>query len=124
MSDAGLIAVVDDDDSAREAIAGLVKTFGFAVVAFASGAALLQSQDLSRVACLIADMRMPEMTGLELVQRLKRARTPVPTVLVSAYPNEQTRRQVLAAGAVGYLAKPIDGDLLLACLRDALRPPT
>jgi FixJ family two-component response regulator len=115
-----LVAIVDDDESAREALAGLVKAFGFVVAAFHSAADFLRSPDLRRTACLIADMQMPDMSGLELFLFLVRSGRRLPTILVTAYPNEQVARRALQAGVGGYLVKPVDGETLLACLRTAL----
>lgn len=115
-----LIAVVDDDASARDALAALVKAFGFVVAAFHSAADFLAAPELRRTACLIADMQMPEMSGLELFLALAGAGTPIPTILVTAYPNEAVQRRALKAGVVDFLAKPVDGETLLACLRKAV----
>jgi FixJ family two-component response regulator len=115
-----LIAVVDDDASARDALSALVKAFGFVVAAFGSGAAFLASPELRRTACLIADMHMPEMSGLELALALAEAGRSLPTILVTAYPNAATERRAARAGISAFLTKPIDPDLLLASIRAAL----
>jgi FixJ family two-component response regulator len=115
-----LIAVVDDDASAREAIAGLVKAFGYMVCVFECGSDLLRSPESDSSACLIADMQMARMSGLELFLALVAAGKPVPTILITAYPDEATRRRALQAGVVAFLAKPVDSATLLACLRGAI----
>lgn len=119
-----LISIIDDDESAREAIVGLVRALGFAATEFQSAADFLRSSHLMRTACLIADMRMPGMTGLELYRHLIAAGTPIPTVLVTAYPDEAARTRALKAGIRCYLAKPLEPDALLACIRSALANPT
>lgn len=115
-----LISIVDDDESAREAIAGLVRALGFTATAFQSGADFLKSSHLLRTACLIADMRMPGMTGLELFSHLIAVGTPIPTVLVTAYPDKVARTRALKAGIRCYLAKPLEPDALLACILSAI----
>ena len=115
-----LIAVVDDDASAREATAGLVKAFGYMVAVFGCGRGFLRSSERASTACLIADMQMPRMSGLELFIALAAAGRPIPTILTTAYPDDATRRRALQAGVVAFLAKPVDSELLLTCLRNAV----
>ena len=115
-----LIAIVDDDTSAREALSALVKAFGFVVAAFHSGAAFLASPQQRDTACLIADMQMPDMTGLQLFLALIEGGFTIPTILVTAYPDDATRRRALQAGVIGFLAKPVDSETLLTCLRGAV----
>ena len=120
MSDHTLISVVDDDESAREAVAGLVRSLGFVAAEFESAADFLNSDYLSRTACLIADVRMPGMTGSELYRHLIAMGTPIPAVLITAYPDEAARNRALKAGVRCYLAKPLEPDELLACIRLAI----
>jgi len=120
MSDTPLIAIVDDDESAREAVAGLVRSFGFLAADFEGAADFLNSEELSRTACLIADMRMPGTSGIELYRHLIAMGVPIPTVLVTAYADETARNQALKAGVRCYLAKPLDPEELLACIRSAI----
>jgi FixJ family two-component response regulator len=124
MSLSPLISIIDDDESAREAAVGLVRALGFTATEFQSAADFLQSSHLSRTACLIADMRMPGMTGLELYRHLIAVGAPIPTVLVTAYPDEAVRANALKAGIRCYLAKPLVPDALLVCIRSALADPT
>lgn len=119
MSKGPLIAIVDDDESIRDTTRDLLESAGFSACTFASAKSLLKSQRVELVACLIADMRMPEMTGLELHQRL-RARHAIPTILMTAYPDERVRAQALKANVLCYLAKPFSPDELLACVRLAI----
>ncbi|WP_029009964.1 response regulator transcription factor [Azospirillum halopraeferens] len=120
MSDDSLIAVVDDDESAREAVAGLVRSLGFLAAEFGSAADFLASDQRSRTACLIADVRMPGVTGPELYSHLMASGTPIPTVLITAYAREAARDRALKSGIRCYLAKPLDPDELLACIRSAI----
>jgi len=116
-----LVAIVDDDESMRDTTKDLLESAGFSAVTFASAASLLKFRRLSRVACLIADVRMREMTGLELHQHLVASNHPIPTILMTAYPDERVRAQAIRANVVCYLAKPFAADELLACLRCAMR---
>jgi FixJ family two-component response regulator len=115
-----LIAIVDDDDLVREATVDLVRALGFAAAGFASAAELLKSEDLRQMACLITDMRMPGMSGLELYAHLVGAGTPIPTILVTAYPEDSTRTRALEAGVRYYLEKPLEAGRLFTCVRSAV----
>jgi FixJ family two-component response regulator len=115
-----VISIVDDDESIREAMTSLMKSLGFVADAFHSGESFLRSDRRHGTACLIADVRMPGMTGFELHSRLVASGKPIPTILITAHPDETMRARALKAGVVGYLAKPFDEDHLLACLRAAL----
>jgi FixJ family two-component response regulator len=115
-----LISIIDDDESMREAIKGLMRSLGYRVEAVASAQEFLSSRHVRRTSCLIADMQMPGMTGLELYQRLSTSEKPIPTILITAYPDDGVRERALSAGVVGYLSKPFDEDDLLACIRSAL----
>lgn len=120
---APLISIVDNDDAAREAAIGLVRALGFTVAAFQSAAEFLKSGCLLTTDCLITDMWMPGMTGLELYRHLIAAGRSIPTIVVTAYPDELIRARTLSAGARCYLAKPIDPDALLRCIRSAFLKP-
>ena len=116
-----LVAIVDDDESIRDTTKDLLESAGFSAAVFARAASLLKSRRLSQVSCLITDMRMPNMTGLELHQHLVASNRAIPTILMTAYPDERSRRQALKANVVCYLTKPFAADELLACLRRALQ---
>ncbi|WP_262031439.1 response regulator transcription factor [Microvirga sp. Mcv34] len=118
-----LIAIVDDDDSAREAAVDLVRALGFAAVGFSSGTALLNSEDLRTMDCLIADVRMPDMGGFELHLALAGSDARIPTILMTAYPDERIRKRALAAGVRCFIEKPLEADHLLACIRSAVAGP-
>jgi FixJ family two-component response regulator len=115
-----LISIIDDDESMREAIKGLVKSLGYRVEAAASAQEFLSSPHVRRTSCLITDMQMPGMTGLELYQRLSTSGKPIPTILITAYPDDGVRERARSAGVIGYLSKPFDENDLLACIRSAL----
>ena len=115
-----LILIVDDDESMREAIEGLIRSLGYRVEAVASAQEFLSSRFVRNTSCLIADMQMPGMTGFELYRRLSTSEKPIPTILITAYPDDGVRERALSAGVLGYLSKPFDEDDLLACIRSAL----
>jgi FixJ family two-component response regulator len=117
-----VIAVVDDDESVREALTGLMKSLGYRAVAFRSAAEFLNSKLRHSAACLIADVQMPGMSGPELYDRLVASGQPIPTILITAYPNETVRARVLNAGVQGFLTKPFSEDELLECMRCATPP--
>ena len=120
MSKSLLVAVVEDDGSFRDSMSMLLCSFGYNVEAFPSAADFLASPRVSETACLIADVNMPEMTGVELYERLVDAGHAIPTILVTAYPNDVDRARALNDGVVGYLRKPVDDQHLIGCLRAAL----
>jgi FixJ family two-component response regulator len=108
-----LVSVVDDDLSMREAVADLLEAHGFDVASFASAEAFLQSASPRRTACLITDVQMPGMDGLALQQHLIVLEPMIAVIFVTAFPGVQLRRRALRAGALGFLAKPIDQQQLL-----------
>ncbi len=115
------ISIVDDDESVREAMSGLMRSIGFAANAFPSGESFLKSGRRHRTACLIADVHMPGMTGIELHHRLLTSGSPVPTILITAHIDEKVRAQALNAGVIAYLPKPVDEGQLLSCIHSALK---
>ena len=116
-----LIAVVDDDEMVRVALHRLLKAAGFAVTSFGSAEDLLRSGQLPEAACLIVDIRMPGMSGLDLQARLKDESCAIPIIFITAHGDEQMRLQAMRAGAVGFLAKPFNSDVLLDRVRAALK---
>jgi FixJ family two-component response regulator len=122
MAATALIAVIDDDGPTREAVIGLVRSMGYATAGFDSAASFLQSDELARAGCMITDLRMDGMSGLELHRRLVAAGASIPTIVITGYPDEAVRRQALEAGVSGWLAKPVRPEELLHCLRRALAP--
>ena len=120
MSNASLVSVVEDDQFFRESMRRLMRSLGYSVEAFPSAADFLASPRLVETACLIADVHMPAMTGLELYRHLIDAGYAIPTILVTAYPDDDVRARALNDGVVCYLRKPVDEKLLMRCLRAAL----
>jgi FixJ family two-component response regulator len=114
------VAIVDDDDLMRNALQGLLKAAGLPARAFASAEEFLQSGEQHHTACLIADIRMPGMSGLDLQARLNAEQIRIPTIFMTAHGDERMRMQALRAGAVEFLAKPFDDDVLLESVRAAL----
>ena len=119
-----LVAIVDDDASIRDTTKDLFESAGFAAVTFARASLLLKSRRMKSIACLVADMRMPEMTGLELHQHLVGSNRAIPTILMTAYPDERVRARAIKSNVVCYLAKPFAADELLACVRRAIQRRT
>jgi FixJ family two-component response regulator len=117
----GLIAIVDDDDLVRNAVQGLLKSVGLPARAFASAEEFLLSGQQRQTACLIADIRMPGMSGLELQAKLNAERCRIPTIFITAHGDVKMRMQALRAGAVEFLAKPFDDEVLLENVRVALK---
>jgi FixJ family two-component response regulator len=114
------ISVVDDDESMREAIRGLMRSLGYKAQAFRSAEEFLTSRQVLHTSCLIADVQMPGMTGLELHRHLVALGKTIPTILITAYPDDSVRERALGDGVVGYLSKPFDENDLLACIRSSL----
>lgn len=114
-----LIAIVDDDASIRETTKDLLESAGLDAATFASAEEFLNSGLLQRVSCTVADMRMPGMSGLALHEHLGASGHPIPTILITAYPDEPVRARALKAGVVCYLVKPFADDELLGCISAA-----
>ena len=115
-----MIVIVDDDESMRSALQGLMKEAGFQAMTFASAEEFLNSGEQKGTACLIADIRMPGMSGLDLQSKLNRDRIRIPIIFITALGDEKLRMQALRAGAVEFLSKPLDDDALLDIVRAAL----
>src|SRR5579862_457852 len=115
-----LVAIVDDDDSLRVALQGLLKATGFPAEAYASAEEFLSSGQQQQTACLITDIRMPGMSGLELQAKLNADRFRIPIIFLTAHGDEKMRMQALRAGAVEFLAKPFDDEVLLGSVQAAL----
>ena len=116
-----LVSVVDDDESVRESLPDLLRECGFAVEAFASAEAFLVSECIGQTQCLLLDIAMPGMSGLELQQELMRRRHAIPIVFITAHGDETDRPRLLAQGAVACLFKPFSEAALLEELQAALR---
>ena len=121
MPKASLVSIVEDDQFFRESMRRLLRSLGYAAEAFPSAADFLASPRLGETACLIADLHMPAMTGLELHRRVIDMGHAIPTILVTAYPDNDVRARAQNDGVVCYLRKPVDEEHLMRCLRAALR---
>ena len=115
-----LVSVVEDDRFFRESMRRLMRSLGYIVEDFPSAADFLASPRLNETACLVADVQMPAMTGIELYRRLVDAGHAIPTILMTAFPNDVDRARALNDGVVCYLRKPVDEKHLTRCLRAAL----
>ena len=120
MSNKPLVAIVDDDEPMRLATSNLLESAGFATATFADAEAFLGFPHHRDMACLVTDMRMPGMTGLELRESMVASGSDIPTVLITAYADETTGLRARKAGVVCFLAKPVPPDELCECVRSAL----
>ena len=114
-----MICIIDDDVCAREATEAIIRSLGYALATYGSAEDFLGSQNINDTSCLITDVHMPGLSGVELYQRLRADGFAVPTIVVTGHPDETTRTQVLAAGAVAFLSKPFGKQALLDCLKAA-----
>jgi len=117
---AKLVAIVDDDELMRSALQGMLKSVGLPSQAFESAEEFLKSGQQRQTSCLIVDIRMPGMSGLELQAKLNAEHCRIPTIFITAHGDTKMRMQALRAGAVEFLAKPFDDELLLDSVRAAL----
>jgi len=118
-----LIVVVDDDDALRNSLDDLLQSVGFRVQGFVSAEAFLQAQPAPKTACLLLDVRLPGMNGLELQQQLGAMHWRIPIIFITAYADDDMRARALAAGAVAVLSKPCREEDLLNAIEAALMPP-
>ena len=120
MPEGPLVAIVDDDKSIRNATQDLLKAAGFSTATFEDAESFLGSTSRARAACVVADMRMPRMSGLQLRQALVASGRGIPTIIITAHPEELTQARAREAGITCYLTKPFTPDELLECVREAL----
>ena len=113
--------MVDDDEAIRQAVQSLIRSVGLRAVVFASAEGLLHSGQRQDTACLIVDVRMPRMSGLELQWQLATANCPIPIVFITVHGDEEARTRALRAGAVDFLDKPFSDEVLLRAVQVALR---
>jgi FixJ family two-component response regulator len=118
-----VISIVDDDPFARDAIGDLIQSLGYQAVTFPSAEQFLDSGSIGEVACLITDLQMPGMTGLDLQDYLQTAGYDTPVIFISAFPEERFRTRALNAGAIAFLSKPFAEDLLIGSINIALAKP-
>ena len=121
MSKIPMIAVIDDDKIVRDAIHTLVLSLGYHASTFASASEFLQSKHVHDTSCLITDVRMPRLTGIELQERLIAQGCRIPIIFITGHPVDGARARAMKAGAVGFLSKPFNAEHLVACLDKALR---
>ena len=120
MPEGPLVAIVDDDKSIRNATQNLLKAAGFSTATFEDAESFLASASFASASCMVADMRMPGMTGLELYQELIASGHGIPTVIITAHPEELTQARAREAGITCYLTKPFTPDELLECVSESL----
>jgi FixJ family two-component response regulator len=120
MRRARVISIIDDDQSMRESTKGLVRSLGYQATTFSSAEEFLQSEHVDDTSCLITDVRMPGLSGIDLQRWLVARGVRVPTIFITAFPEEDTRRQAMTAGAIDYLSKPFSEESLIRCLDTAL----
>ena len=119
MSKQSLISIVDDDQSFRDSMRRLLKSLGYPVAVFPSAGEFLTSPKLAATACLVADVHMPAITGIELYKQLIETGHAIPTILVTGYPNARVGERMRTLGVECYLRKPLDEVVLIGCLRSA-----
>jgi FixJ family two-component response regulator len=117
---APLISIVDDDRAVREGLTDLIRSMGFGAESYSSASDFLKFADRRITSCLIVDVQMPEMTGLELYDCLVKLGDLIPTILITAFPNDRDRKWAARSGVMCYLAKPFDDNGLFACIGSAL----
>ena len=115
-----VISIIDDDPSVRAATCNLVRSLGYAVHVFASAEAFLCSQQIDETSCIITDVRMPEMSGIEMQAVLRERGSTVPVIFITALPEASVRARAFAGGASGFLTKPFDEGALIGCIDAAL----
>jgi FixJ family two-component response regulator len=120
LSTASLVSIVDDDQAFGDSMRRLLRSLDYSVAVFPSGAQFLASPQLAATACVIADIHMPEMTGAELYEHLIERGHAIPTILVTAYPDDRVRERMLNRGVECYLRKPLEEAALIDCLRSAV----
>jgi FixJ family two-component response regulator len=116
MSENALISIIDDDALARDGIRELVESLGYKAVSFSSAEHFLASGAIAKTTCLITDVQMPGLSGLELQEALRSQGHRTSVILITAYPNESCRNRAIDSGAVGFLSKPFDEASLIECL--------
>lgn len=119
LSEQSLISIVDDDRSFLDSMRRLLRSLGYDVAAFRSAGLFLASAKLNSTACVIADVQMPLMTGVELFEHLLATKQAIPTILVTGFPNDQVEERMRTLGVECYLRKPLDEAVLIGCLRSA-----
>jgi FixJ family two-component response regulator len=119
-----VISIIDDDASVRTATESLVRSLGFIALTFPSAEAFLESERLAETDCLITDVQMPGMSGVDLQSRLLDDGVRVPIIFITAFPEDHIRERAQAGGAAAFLTKPFDGQTMIQCIEDALGTPS
>ena len=120
MSSIPVISIIDDDESVRAATNRLVRSLGFVALTFSSADDFLRSPHVHDTSCVITDVQMPGMSGMELQSALIASGKDIPIIFITAFPDERVRTRAMEAGAVGFLSKPFKGSTLIQCIDDAL----
>ena len=123
MMDSPVISIIDDDPSVRKATDGLVRSLGYRSLTFASAEDFLESDHIEDTSCVITDVQMPGLSGVELQMVLIARGARMPMIFITAFPEDRIRRSVLEAGAIGFLSKPFEEAVLIEHLQTALGPP-
>ena len=121
LSTAPIISIVDDDQSVRAAMSSLVRSLGYQSRVFRSAEEFLTSPELNDTSCVITDVQMPGMNGMDLQDALSKRRPHMPVILITAFPEERLRKRAETGGAVAFFSKPVDSHALIECLQAALR---
>jgi FixJ family two-component response regulator len=116
-----MISIVDDDSFVREAVGDLLQSLGYKAATFDSAEDFLDSGCVEETACLIADVQMPGLNGLDLQSQLMAGGHRMPVIFITAFPEEKVRKRAMSAGAVGFLSKPFEENCLISCLESALK---
>ena len=124
LRDVPVISIIDDDESIRVSTMMLVRSLGFAAHAFPSAQAFLHSEQLNETSCLISDIHMPTMSGIQLQDELRASGRNIPIIFITAFPDDKIRAEALVRGAVGFLNKPFDGETMSRCIDTALKNNT
>jgi FixJ family two-component response regulator len=119
-SERRVVSIVDDDESLRRSVRNLLTSVGFHVETFESAEAFLRSAERGQTGCVVLDLRMPGMSGLDLLGHLAATGSRIPVIILTAHGDDEARRRTLEAGAVAYLGKPFHGEALLSAVRNAL----
>lgn len=120
MKNLPMVAIIDDDESVRSATASLLRSFGYNVRTFSEARSFLADPERDQTCCIITDIQMPSMTGIELQQELLAQNVDIPMIFVTGFPNELSKKTVRGYGAKGFFAKPFQAQELVDCLEDVL----
>ena len=117
----GMIAIVDDDGVVREAMKSLMRSLGYNASTFGSADEFLKSEQVSKKSCLMTDLQMPGLSGIDLQDLLIARGYRIPIIFITGHPSDNVRARAMKAGAIGFLVKPVDVDQLIGCIKKVLR---